>query len=288
MKIPSKVNEFIDQILESNGAWVKPWLDSDHCNAVTGREYHGVNSMLLAFIAGERGYKSNKWMTFNQANELGLGIKTGSKSVPVVFWKMLKKKDAADDKDVIPMLAYFNVFNLDCINGDISKFESVATGLDEKPSSFDGIIKMHGITIEHKGTQAYYSPSRDVVSLPDLKWFKGNGPFTGSNQYAQVLAHEITHWTGHSSRLNRLATGFNCNFGSLEYSKEELVAELGSIKLCAKVLGDDAVNLANSVAYLNGWVRGLKDKKAELISAFGRADKAVKFLLTGELNEVQK
>ncbi len=256
--------------------WRKPWKFQPPCNYVTRRRYHGINFLLLTMSE----FSSPYWLTFKQTKELGGYIKKGSKGTPIIFWKIVSFKDSdgtnADEiayRD-IPFMQYYTVFNLEQTERVIKleyKEESselydvcerIITGFEDKPE-----IKH---TIEPK---AYYMPNEDTIHMPTKT------SFSHSEGYYATLFHEFIHATGHQSRLNHhIVENTNFDFGSSEYSKEELVAELGSAFLCAEARVDNSV-LDNSSAYLQSWLKVLREEKKLIIYASAKASSAADYIL---------
>ena len=281
------VNEKIISMMETgNFKWVKTWkgkngdiVEGWNYNMQSKKPYSLLNSMMLEFDKQKYGYKSNFWLTFKQATAMG-GNLAGQKSNSFVVYFTtfeINEIDARTGKNkVIPYLKYSKVFNLDQITGiDESKIPAYTEVEKFDDSSTDFLIKSYltreNIKLNHGGDSAYYSPALDKIQLPTKDSFKNN------NEYNATAFHEMIHSTGHKKRLNRLDKK-NAGFGSVEYSKEELTAEIGASYLCAMFgFGDDTIQ--NSVAYLQGWIKKLTDNKKWLVSAMGKAEKAVDFII---------
>jgi antirestriction protein ArdC len=260
------VTDNIIAAIEQGGdlPWVKPWTAAGGpYNGATGRAYNGVNHLLLT-IAGAP-YSSNEWFTFNGMKKLGGYLKKGQSGTQVVFWTMTKKKDATDKDDAFPILRYFRVFNRDQINNlpapkvrEVKEFNPI-----EVAESF---IHNSGSIIEHGGDRAVYNMRTDTITLPTKESFVDEGAY-----YATAF-HELIHWTGHDSRLDRLKA---TPFGSPEYAKEELVAELGAAFLCAEY----GINgKTQHPEYIKNWLNVLKNDKRFIFRASSMANKAVSFL----------
>lgn len=267
--------------------WRKPWTGSatgGPRNLMSGKPYRGINVFLLGFAP----YASPYWVTFRQANELGGSIRKGEKGSLVVFWKQLKvtEKDEVTGKPTtktIPMLRYYRVWNLEQTEGvRIPKGRELAVEAPvrdeaERIAAADGIVARFtgdaGPSVAHGGDQAYYSPGADHVQMPAL------AAFDGAAEYYSTLFHELTHSTGHASRLDRFAKGFNAHsFGSAEYGREELIAEMGAAFLCAEVDILPAT-IANSAAYIDGWRRTIKEDVRAVVVAAGAAQRAADLVL---------
>jgi antirestriction protein ArdC len=281
-----------DQIVAMLESGVVPWrspilgrTSAGHPkNLCSGKPYRGVNVFLLAFTAFAKGYGSSYWLTFNQAKERGGSVRKGERSSMVVFWKnyeVINKETGEPEKGFI--LRYYNVFNADQIDGievpDAVKFEP----LDFKPiEAAERIAAGYagGPVVTHDGgQQAFYRPSTDTVHLPE------KNRFASVEEFYSTLFHELSHSTGHSTRLDRKLDSDPKPFGSSDYSKEELVAECSAAFLSARSGIHPAV-IDNQAAYLAGWLKKLKEDKKLVISAAGQAQRAADWIL-GERGEAE-
>lgn len=261
--------------------WSRPWVSGLQRSFVSHKRYSGINQWVLQLEAEEKGYTSNQWLSFNEA--IKHGDVTGQQSVPVVFFTTFEPKDTKTDKQkeeerqVFRVLRYYRVFNACQVKG--LKFTEQKDKTLEKLPTPEAICASY-LTREHieyseGGDKAYYSPSSDAIKLPVVNNFKSI-----EARYA-TLFHEMTHSTGHKSRLDRFNKDTPAVFGSVDYSKEELVAELGSSMLC-HVLGIDP-DIDQSASYIASWLRALKNDKSLLVSASSRADKAVSYITGGAI-----
>jgi len=260
--------------------WQKPWggVEDGAISYVSRKPYSMLNQMLL----GEDG----EYLTFNQITELGGKIKKGAKARMVVFFKWLEPKSAkektTEDKDEkpivkIPFLQYYNVFHIKDTEGIESKVKENVQPKNNPIDEAERVI-MDYVNREHlKFTQkpsdkAYYSPMSDEVVVPHLNQYKH------VEQYYTTTFHELSHSTGAPTRLNR-KHGMTSFFGGEDYSKEELVAEISASMLATNIgiLTDKCFN--NSVAYLQSWIRVLKNDKKMIVTAAGCAEKAAKYIL---------
>lgn len=273
--------EVTDRIIaaleEGTVPWRRPWVASadSHRNPVSGTEYRGVNPFLLELTAWERGYSDPRWLTFKQAKTAGGCVRKGEKSTQVIFWKMLRGKDKdTGEERTIPMLRHYRVFNVAQVDGlELEQAETIAT--------FDPIERADQIiaampnapTIGHGGNRAFYHPALDAVQLPAREQFES------PEAYYSTAFHELTHSTGHESRLNRdeVAGRGRHGFGSEPYAGEELVAELGAAMVGARA--NIAPRTDQSAAYIAGWLRALRDDRKLLVSAAGRAQRAADYIL---------
>ncbi|MCC7390176.1 MAG: DUF1738 domain-containing protein [Phycisphaerales bacterium] len=276
--------EVTDRIVGMLEAGVAPWRSpimgrgsaGYPRNLASGKPYRGVNVFLLAFTAWSEGYGSACWLTFNQARDRGGSVKKGEKSSLVVFWKQheLRDKETGEPKTV-PVLRYYRVFNAEQCEGipipDAVPFETAAfTPLEACEKIAVGYP--NGPTVEHGGARAYYRPGTDTVRVPEPS------RFSPPEEYYGTIFHELSHSTGHSSRLNRGLDTDPSPFGSADYGREELVAEIAAAFLCAEA-GIDPATIENSAAYLQGWLRCLKQDKKLVLQAAGAGQKAADWIL---------
>jgi antirestriction protein ArdC len=275
--------EITNQIIAMLDAGVVPWrspiLGRDGAghpkNLESGKGYRGVNVFLLAFTAFAKGYESSYWLTFNQAKPRGGGVRKGEKSSMVVFWKMLQTQDkeTGEEKEV-PVLRFYNVFNAEQCDGIEVPDASKSTAIDFKPiEAAEAVVKGYegGPIIEHAGGRAFYRPSTDTAQLPEPT------RFTTSEEYYSTLFHELAHSTGHQSRVDRGIDTDPQPFGSPDYGKEELIAEMAAAFLC----GDTGIRPAvieNQAAYVGGWLKQIKQDKRLVVTAAGAAQRAADWI----------
>ena len=276
LDIYAEITNRVIAALESGVApWSKPWIGgSSGCiSFATGKPYGLLNHLLLGNISGE-------YATYKQIQQHGGHVRRGEKAHMVVFWKFLRviDEDTQEEKD-IPYLKYINVFRLDQCDGIKPRWavsitqpvsnlqpDAVADAVVQDYISRSGVILR--ITPSDK---AYYCPSTDEVVVPQLSQYRR------LEEFYSTTFHEMVHSTGHISRLNRISDV--AAFGSHEYSKEELCAELGSMYLLNHCGLETSASFNNSAAYLAGWLKALKDDKRLLVSAAGAAEKAVSLIL---------
>jgi antirestriction protein ArdC len=244
-------------------------------NLESSKPYRGVNVFLLAVKAFAEGYDSSYWLTFNQAKARGGSVRKGQKSTMVIFWKqcIIEDKETGKPK-MIPILRYFNVFNVAQCEGIKSPDAATFTPIDFKPlDAADALVKAYADppTIEHGGMQAFYRPSQDMIRLPDPT------RFTSGEEYYSVLFHELAHSTGHSKRLDRKLDSDPKPFGSSDYGREELVAEMASAFLCGHAGIKPAV-IENQANYIGGWLKMIRSDKRLVIVAAGAAQRAADFI----------
>jgi len=251
--------------------WHKPWSVKTGLprNLVTQKPYRGINVFLLMAL----NYESPHWLTLRQANLLGGQIKPGEKSCPVVFWKPMKVKDRESGEDrKIPFLRLYHVFNVSQCQGlkNVPKTDDSAF-VQTMPAEI--VAKMpQPPVIKHGMNAAYYSPANDLIGMPNHE------RFDAEDNYHATLFHELVHSTGHEKRLKRAGIVERNGHGSDPYGKEELIAEMGSAFLCGYAgIVDRTIN--SSAAYLEGWLKQLKEDKTLIVHAAAQAQKATDFIL---------
>lgn len=266
-------DRIIAQLEAGQIPWHKPWVASVQAiSRSTGKPYSLLNQMLL----GQPG----EYVTFNQAQREGGHIRKGEKAQMVVFWKWIEQEDAdTGEKKQVPFLRYYSVFHLSQCEGLTAKhapqLPNIARADQQAEAVIADYVQRSGVTIHHQdGDKACYSPSCDSITLPRIE------QFTDTAEYYSTAFHELTHSTGHASRLNRLEkTAF---FGSRAYSKEELVAEIGAATLVQHVGLETPNSFTNSAAYIQSWLKALQNDKRLIVSAAGRAEKAIALILGSE------
>jgi antirestriction protein ArdC len=247
-------------------------------NYDSGKQYRGVNILTLGLTEMVRGYSSPFWMTFRQAQKHGGHVKGGEKATYIVFSerkvKEIQKEDGSKEERVMHFFRSFPVFNWEQ-TVSVPKKES-CTALDSNRDLIavcDHILSAMPNKPEYResGSSAYYAPKKDLVNLPPF------GTFKTTEGYVATKFHEYGHATGHESRLNRSGIMEVAAFGGEDYGFEELIAELTSAYLCARLGVDNT--LENSSAYVQHWLKALKDDKTMLLKASGKATAAVEYIL---------
>ena len=266
---------------------IKPsQLPAEEKPAITGsgKPYRGINALWTNIAAIAAGYSSNIWLTKNQIWQHGGNVRSDQWKnwVPIVVWKFVKyekeENGKKEERGFWKLIRFYQVWNVDQTEGlNVSKIKkpSAIVPLDFNPiqaceeilTSFKEQPK-----IEHVREQAFYNRKTDIINLPPRELFK-----TIAEYYA-TLFHEVTHWTGHASRINRASLINAGKFGDENYSEEELVAEIGGAILCGHA-GIENDTLRNSASYLAGWLKVLRAKPEMLIKASQVAQKAVDWLL---------
>jgi len=268
-------DSIIKQLENGVAPWRKPWRTELPVNLISGKAYRGLNIFLL----GSQGYGSRYWLTFNQATKLGGHIRKGEHSSLVTFWhvgeeKIIRQTDGTERKSKPFLLRFYHVFNVEQTEGiadklgltgasprvaDLEQCEAIVSGMPNPPK-------------REQDARAWYRPSTDTVGMPSKSLF------SSVEEYYSTLFHELTHSTGHASRVGREGIEQLNTFGSESYSKEELVAEMGAAMLCG-VTGISPATLSNSASYLQSWIERLRGDSKLLVSAASAAQKASDFIL---------
>jgi len=279
----SRVTDKIIADLErGNLTWLQPWQAGHKAGPVSrplragGKPYRGINVVMLWAAAMEKGYTCPLWLTYKQAAELGGQVRKGEKGSLVVYADRFTKT-ATDDKgaDVeieIPFMKGYTVFNAEQIDGLPAHFYATAQPLNNAIERLDSVERFFAntqATIKHGGSRAFYSPSLDVVQMPELQTFRD------AESYYATRAHEMIHWTRFEGRLNR--DFGRKRFGDAGYAMEELVAEIGAAFLCAD-LGVTPETRDDHAAYVASWLKVLKDDKRAIFTAASHAQKAADYL----------
>lgn len=255
----------------------RPWtgIRSGAYNRISKKPYSLLNQMLLQH--------EGEYATFAQWKDLGGHVRKGAKSEIVVFWKIQPIEETKEDgtKEVIqiPLLRYYNVFHISQVEGveplpkeELNDIEPI----EKAENMLHDYWTRENLTVEHKaGNDAYYSPSRDLIRLPLFE------QFTDANEYYSTAFHESVHSTMKETRCNRAEDrkGKLVAFGSEEYSKEELVAEIGSASLMNIIGIETNKSFRNSSAYIQGWLSKLRSDVKFIVSASSKAEKAVDYIL---------
>lgn len=283
-----KVTQIItDQIIKKLEGGVAPWKKpfiggariGEHKNGTTGKHYRGIN----ALITGMSGYPSANWYTFKDIAGQNRRLKKGQKGTKVMLWTFVDKDGEEADKKY-SFKKYYTIFNEAQLEDyDPSKlFGQMAEGIDFSPIDEAEKIKENWKScpkIIHSEIQrrAFYNRSEDFINMPPKQ------DFFSVEEYYSTLFHEMTHATGHSSRLKRDTLEKINSFGDHNYSKEELVAELGSAFLSAKAgISNEVID--NQASYIQGWLKTIKSQPSIIIHASQKAQKAVDHILNVEWN----
>ena len=264
-----EASQKIVDLMEREGTnSVKPWISTAAAhNVISKKAYRGMNTVWLGLSAYENDYTSNEWATFKQWNELGATINKGEKATDIFFFNRIVKKDEETGKDKsIGLCKYLTVFNANQVSGYQSPVKASKSAFSI--SAVDNYVANTGADISHGKDSAFFSPVADFIGMPNKT------DFESVEGYYSTLLHELTHWTGHSSRLDRNMSTLKSDE---EYAKEELVAECGSALLCT-LLGVTREPTPNHAKYLNAWISRIKDNPKTIFTAMSKAQKAIDFL----------
>ena len=286
------VETIIKQMESGDTSWLRPWTKeggSEMPISNVGRSYRGINVWWLWANASQNAW-TNEWGTFSSwqkageshANSIGseeyFGVQKGAKATPVFFYKMLKikDKDNEDEEKMIPLLKWFYVFNRAQTNLPERVYaEDETHEVTEEAGELAALAlyDKHNVDLRYGGARAFYRVSTDHIQMPEREHFRDSTGFTAT------LLHELTHWTGHPTRLHR---DLGKSFGGNEYAFEELVAEMGAAMICAEVgVDNDHLMIDNHAAYVQSWLKGLKTDGGaqQLWRAAAQAQKAADWIL---------
>ena len=264
-------SQIIAAIESGTGNWSKPWasLDGAPSNAKTGRDYRGVNRLVLSITQHAAMYERGIWATIKQWNSLGARVNKGEKASYITVRS--ERRDQETDEVTGVFWRAAPVFNAAQVNG----YEVPALADPRALQGYleyanaDAFVLRTGATLKHGGDKAFYMPSKDAIMLPAREAFSD-----GAAYYA-TLFHELTHWTGADQRLDRKQGG---KFGSNDYAFEELVAEIGAAFLCSDMGVSNDEPRTDHAQYLKGWLEILKASDKAIFSAAAQAGKATEYL----------
>ena len=267
-------DRIIEQLEKEVIPWQRPWQGSNKgaYNRISNKPYSLLNQMTLQH--------TGEYASFKQWTELGGHIRKGEKAEIVTFWKIQQIEEENEDGEKIikqlPLLRYYNVFHISQVEGvepksiDLNELQPIE---EAERIKTEYMQREHIKILEKVTDKAFYSPSLDYIQVPCKEQYQH------IEEFYSTLFHEMTHSTGHKTRLDRLEESNKAHFGSENYSKEELVAEIGSATLINKLGIGTNKSFNNSTAYIQSWLRVLKNDKKFIISASSRAEKAVKYIL---------
>lgn len=251
--------------------WHRAGLDRP-VNVESGKDYRGMNTLILWVASVQKGYTSNAWGTFRQWQEKGASVRKGERATAIMFWNVSTREEETDEGEVEETKRVFGrtypVFNSAQVDGWPPPVSALVLNEGARIQAAEAFFKNVGACLIDGGDRAFYRPSTDEIGMP------GFGKFRNAEGYYSTLAHEHCHWTGARGRLDR---EFGKRFGAEAYAMEELVAELGAAFLCSNLriktsLRDD------HASYIAGWLRALKNDKRAIFTAAGAAQKAADFL----------
>ena len=282
------VKDLIEAMKNGTAPWQQPWTGDMETpfNAVSGRHYRGVNFVRLSMRGSQLGQSGDpRWCTFEQAKEKGWHVKPGSKGTKVEFYKFDEKPKVDEFGDPVlddegkqevqrsVIVRNYVVFHASQIEG-IEPYVPKVHNAIECNEKAERILKESGANIQHGGNEAFYSFGEDCIHLPNMEQFNSQADY-----YATAL-HELTHWTGSPSRLNREMSGDRT---SEVYAREELVAEISSMFVSAETgIQQTKEHFANHASYVDFWIKAVEKDPNALFKAVSQAQKASEEILKHE------
>lgn len=268
-------NKIIDLMDQHGTGWVKPWASTGgnglQISADSGKAYRGINQLLL--LCSEFG--DHRWATYKAWQRMGAQVRKGEKGTSILFFKPLEITDKqTGEEKTIPMARVYTVFNADQVDGAEPLPIADLPNEAERLSAVEAFVSATGADIRHGQSGAFYKPTADWVGMPNREAFTSTEHSTATECYYSTLLHELTHWTGHRSRLNRDQSN---RFGDQAYAFEELVAELGAAFACA-ALGISNEPRPDHAQYLAHWRAVLKKDNRAIVTAAKLAQQAFEYL----------
>jgi antirestriction protein ArdC len=278
-------NIILEQLEKGVVPWQQPWKGGNELfnrlpfNTSTGNKYRGVNIVLLWASALKHGFQSNEWGTFNHWNAAGEYIRKGEGERKAMIVKYGKLEKQVDGETVeIPYLQKFWVFNRCQLQSWQPSEEAITvpspSDLIIREDALDEFVANTGAIIASHDGGASYSPADDKIRMPYPEKFIATDTLSAAEGFYSTIFHELTHWSGAPHRLNRTK---GKKFGDHAYAFEELVAELGAAFLCTE-FDISTVKTGDHAAYIDNWIKVLKDNKQMLVTAAAEASKAFDYL----------
>jgi len=286
-------NQIIEALEDGHIPWEKPWAASNNgARSIHGKPYRGFNKLWLEFIAWKLGYSDPRWITFNQAKKMGGQVRKGEKSQAVTLWmeafnhesscpvKNTKTKCENIGKNKCSrymLMRYFSVFNVEQVDGlDIKPMpagiENDFDPIEQAEEIVNSYLEREGITLA-TGSEAFYTPAMDSITMPRRETFRS------AESYYSTLFHECGHSTGHESRLNRKDNKVPVKFGDPIYAQEELVAEMSNAFIGGVTGVTNEIEGEQRVAYIQSWLRALRNDKKMVVLAAQQGQKAADLIL---------
>ncbi len=269
----SKITSQITKLMQQHGSdWTRPWTTTagGPSNALTGNHYKGINTLLLNLQANANCYSRPYWATFKQWRMKGGKVLPGQKGTLCVFYKPIAINQRDESSKTISVMKHFFLFNADQVEGIEFPQSDESIAPADRSRAVDDLVNGTGAIIHETGSRAFYSPSKDHIHIPPLS------AFTSPEMFYSTLLHELSHWSGHSTRLDR-KEGMQGRFGSSAYAMEELVAELASafLSIQLKVSHEPRKDHAQ---YLNAWIKVLNQDPKAFSSAASKAQSVADYL----------
>ena len=269
----------IEKLEAGTRPWVKPWRGVPVSRPLRscGTPYRGMNTFWLWMVAEAGGFASPYWMTYRQCQALGGQVRKGEKSTIAIFYrtydKQVESESGDEDTETRRVLKAYAVFNADQCDGLPEMYRGSLLNEPAEPEGrearLDGFFGSIGAAFRHHGSEAYYEPALDRITMPPAALFDGY------DHYYSTMAHELSHWTGHASRLAR---DLKNRFGSKAYAAEELVAEL-SAAILGTELGLPVAHLDSHASYIAHWLELLRSDDRAILTAAAKAEEAAAYLL---------
>ena len=266
----------IEQLDAGHIPWERPWRAGvdPHRNPITGTVYRGINPMLLEIGALRGGFSDRRWVTFKQCKGAGGTVRTGERGTMIVFYRpiVIKDKETGEKRSIF-MLRHYTVFNVEQVDG--LKLEELVEYVPEPQPAADAIVDGYfgaagAPVFRHGGDSAHYAPSQDLVQIPPREAFASDA------NYFSTVFHEAAHSTGHRSRLARKEIVELNGFGSDDYGREELTAEMTAAMLCGVA---DLQTGTQSAGYIQHWRDAIAADNKLVVFAAQRAQKAADWVL---------
>lgn len=282
-------NQIIEALEHGTEKFSLPWHRSTSplsrpVNAVSKNAYRGVNVLALWASAEAQDFGHGLWATYRQWQSLGAQVRKGEKASPVVFYKVLgKREDEKTEEDESPGRIFArgsHVFNVSQVEGYDIPDAPQGEEFDPIPQA-QAFVERTGANVRIQGESAHYTPSTDTITMPDRERFFTTASGSASDNWYATLLHELVHWSGAD---HRLARKFGKRFGDEAYAMEELVAELGSAFLCGD-LGLSTSPRPDHASYLASWLKVLKANKRAICTAASAAAKAADYLQSAKQSE---
>lgn len=275
-------SEIIAQLEAGHRPWIQPWSGGDLQQLRwNGKAYRGINTLLLWAASTSKGYRSRYWLTYRQAQEQGGNVRKGEKGSLVVYANHIRKPGQDDEKNTIWFMRGYTVFNAEQCDGLPDRFTKIEdesaklAKLDNVNERAEALIERFADKIGYGGDKAAYIPDLDRVQMPKRE------AFTSIEGFYNTIFHELVHFSGHESRLNRQLKN---RFGSEAYAAEELIAEMGAAFLAAR-LGVEPMIREDHAGYLASWLCALREDKRAIFTAAAAAERASEWLSPREDDE---
>lgn len=265
----SVTNRIIEQLEKGSLPWVKPWKADSTAdkNIGTQKPYQGINRLILGIESMVSGYGVPVWGTYKQWQALGANVRKGEKGTQIVFFSpVVKENKQTGETEAYNCLKAYWVFNAEQVDGIEIQAPSAENAPFNAIEHAEALLANSGAVINHGGDAAFYVPSADKIQLPH------KSAFDNESSYYATAFHELTHWTGHETRCNRVLKN---RFGDSKYAFEELVAEMGAAFLCAenRIQGE-----LRHAGYIANWLQVMRDDSRAVFKAAALAQKAVDYI----------